>query len=169
MRLLAIAIMALFVCAQGVRAESGQFIGVGANYWTSLRNIDVHNIDKDGFSWQATYQCQPARLLKVEADLEMFKKGFEGIDTAVYAPEGYLIIGSTIYAAAGVGILYADGDFNNKPFYALRAGLDLKLLSQLYADLNVNYRFAEWTSLSAMSHDINADTMTLGAALRLKF
>jgi opacity protein-like surface antigen len=87
----------------------------------------------------------------------------------VCAPEGYVILGSTIYAGAGVGILYANGDFDTKPFYALRAGLDLELLPQLYVDVNVNYRFAEWTNLSAMSHDINADTTTLGAALRLKF
>lgn len=169
MRILAVMIVALFVCAQSLRAESDQFIGVGPNYWTALKNIDVHNIDKDGFSWLASYQCKPASLLKIEADVEMFQKGFEGIDTTVWAPEGYLILGSTIYAGAGVGILYANSDFDNKPFYALRAGLDLELLPQLHVDVNVNYRFAEWTNLSAMSHDINADTMTLGAELRLAF
>jgi hypothetical protein len=65
MRTLAIMIVGLFVCAQSLRAESGQFIGVGANYWTALKNVDVHNIDKDGFSWLASYQYQPASLLKL--------------------------------------------------------------------------------------------------------
>jgi hypothetical protein len=35
--------------------------------------------------------------------------------------------------------------------------------------LNANYRFAEGPSLSEIGHDIDGDTITLGAALRLEF
>jgi hypothetical protein len=167
--LLAVVILGLFALVPGVRAESDHRLGVGANYWTMLNNTDVDNIDKDGVSWLVTYQYKPAALLKLEADLEVFPKGFQGIDSAVYAPEAYLVLGSTIYGAVGVGILYTDSDFANDPFYALRAGLDLEILPQLYLDLNVNYRFVEWTNSKAMARDINADTMTLGAAVRLAF
>jgi hypothetical protein len=167
--LLTAVIIGLFACVQNVRAESANRLGVGVNYWTMLDDIDVHNIDKNGFSWLATYQYKPAALLKVEADLEMFQKGFQGIDSAVYAPEAYLVLGSTIYGAAGVGILYADSSFAHDPFYALRAGLDLEILPQFYLDLNVNYRFTKWANTSAMAENINADTMLLGAALRFAF
>ena len=166
--LLAVAIIGLFAWAQGVRAESAHRLGVGANYWTMLDDIDVGNIDKNGVSWLATYQYKPAALLKLEADLEVFPEGFQGIDGAAYAPEAYLILGSTIYGAVGVGILYADGDFADDPFYALRAGLDLEIIPQFHLDLNVNYRFTEWANANDMTKDINADTMTLGAALRFE-
>jgi len=167
--LLVVSIIGLFVWAQGVRAESANRFGVGANYWRVMDDIDVHNIDKDGFSGLVTYQYRAAALLKLEADLEVFPKGFQGIDRAAYAPEAFLVLGSTIYGAAGVGILYAHGDFANEPFYALRAGLDLEILPKLFLDINVNYRFAKTTDLSETAKDINTDTMMLGAALRLEF
>jgi hypothetical protein len=167
--LLMVGVVGLVVCAQGVNAESDHRIGVGANYWKVLDDVDVHNIDEDGFSWMLTYQYRLAAMLKLEADLEMFPEGFQGIDSAVYAPEAYLVLGSTIYAAAGAGILYADGDFADDPFYALRAGLDLEILPQVFLDLNVNYRFAKTTNLSDVAENVDTDTMTLGAALRLAF
>lgn len=34
-----------------------------------------------------------------------------------------VIVGGSIYGGAGVGTLYADGDFSD-PFYFFRAGLD---------------------------------------------
>lgn len=167
--LLAIAIVGLFALAQGARAESAHRVGVGANYWTMVDDIDVGNLDDDGVSWLATYQYQPADMLKLEADLEVFPDDFHGIDDTAYAPQAYLVLGSTIYAAVGVGILYADGDFADDAFYALRAGLDLEVMPQFYLDLNANYRFADTTDLSDVPEDIDADTLMLGAALRFEF
>lgn len=167
--MMTVVIAGLFVGMQVANAESAHRIGAGANYWRVLDDVDADNIDKDGFSWLATYQYQPAAMLKLEADLEVFPDGFQGIDSEVYAPEVYLVLGSTLYGAVGAGILYADGDFAEDPFYALRAGLDLEILPQLYLDLNVNYRFAKTTDLSAVAEDIDTNTMTLGAALRMAF
>lgn len=167
--LLAVGIIGLFVCVQGVRAESNHRLGVGANYWTVLDDLDDDNIDEDGFSGLVSYQYKLAALLKLEADLEVFPKGFQGIDRVAFAPEAYVVLGSTIYAAAGIGILYADSDFADDPFYALRAGLDLEIIPQLYLDLNVNYRFLETTDLSDTAKDIDTDTLMLGAALRMEF
>ena len=166
--LLAVAIIGLFASAPGARAESTHRLGVGANYWTMLDDIDVDDIDKNGFSGLVTYQYKPAALLKLEADLEVFPEGFQGIDNVACAPEAYLVLGSVIYGAAGIGILYADGDFDSNPFYALRAGLDLEIIPRFHLDLNVNYRFAEATHLRDVARDIDADTLMLGAALRLE-
>jgi len=167
--IVAVAAVGLIVMAQGVRAESVHRIGVAANYWTMLEDIDLDNVDESGLSWMASYQYKPVALFKIEADLEVFPKGFQGIDDNAFAPQAYLIIGSGLYAGVGAGILYADGDFADKPFYALRAGVELELLPKLYLDLNVIYRFQEWANLSTMKEDINEDTLMLGAALRLEF
>ena len=167
--LLAVAIIGSFALAQGVRAESAHRFGIGANYWRMLDDIDVDNIHKNGVSWLVTYQYKPAALMKLEADLEMFPVGFEGIDSAVYAPEAYLVLGSGIYGAVGIGFLYADGDFAKDPFYALRAGLDLEIVPPLRLDVNVNYRFTKWDNPQDMAQSIDANTMTLGAALRVEF
>ena len=167
--LLAVGIIGLFVWVQGVNAESVHRLGVGANYWRMLDDIDAEDIDENGFSWLATYQYKAADLLKLEVDLEVFPERYQGIDDTAYAPQAYLVIGSTIYAAAGVGILYADGDFADDPFYSLRAGLDLEIIPQLYLDLNVNYRFLKTTNLSDTAKDIDTDTLMLGAAIRIEF
>jgi opacity protein-like surface antigen len=159
--LLAVSIVGVFALAQGVRAESVQRFGVGVNYWRMMDDIDVHNIDNNGVSWLLTYQYKLSNMVKVEADLEVFPDGFPGFDDTTCAPEVYLVVGSTIYAAAGVGILYSDGDFANNPFFALRAGLDVEIIPRIYLDLNVNYRFADSADLS--------DPDTNIAALRYEF
>ena len=167
--MLTLAIAGLLVIAQGIKAESAQRFGVGVNYWTMLDNVDVKNIDDKGLSWLVTYQYKPASLLKLEADLEVFPKGFQGIDDNAFAPEAYLILGSGLYAGVGAGILYAHGDFAQNPFYALRAGIDLNLFAKVYLDLNVIYRFQDWTALSDMAHNVNSDSLMLGAAIRMEF
>ena len=167
--LLAVAIIGSFTLAQGVRAESAHRLGIGANYWVMLDDIDVDKVEKNGISWLITYQYEAASILKLEADLEVFPDGFQGIEDTAYAPEFYLVVGSWIYGAAGIGLLYADGDFADDPFYALRAGVDLEIIPQFCLDVNVNYRFTEWGNASDVAADLSASTMTLGAALRVEF
>ena len=167
--LLVVAIAGLVAMTQGLHAESAQRLGVGVNYWKMLDDIDVDNVDKDGFTWLVTYQYRPLALLKLEADIEVFPKRFQGIDSTAFAPEAYLILGSTIYGAVGIGILYANSEFAHDPFYALRAGLDLEVIPQLFLDLNVNYRASEIASMSDVVDDIHGDTLTLGAAVRYQF
>lgn len=143
-------------------------VGVGAHYWTSLKNIDVSGVDKNGFSYLLAYQYHYG-WVGVEANVEWFQKGFGGAAHDVYQPQAYLIVGKMLYAAAGIGGYYTDGKFADKPFYALRAGVDIPLLPLLHLDLNANYRFENWDDLGTGGKDIGADTVTLGAAARLAF
>ncbi len=160
----------LFVAsAQSLFAQSNHRIGAGVNYWTVLDDIDAGDIDKNGFSGLISYQRRLSSLFKLETALEMFPENFHGIDDVVYAPQAYLVLGSTIYAAAGIGILYANNSFADNAFYAVRAGLDLKILPKIYLDINVHYRFADTTDLSATARDIGVDTLMTGAAVRLAF
>lgn len=148
--------------------ESNNQIGVGVHYWTTVKNIDVKNVDKNGFSYMAMYQYH-YEWIGVEAALEYFQKGFGGAGQDVYQPQAYVILGKVIYAAAGIGGYYSDGKLADNPFYAFRAGLDIPLLPILHLDINANYRFENWDDLSTEGKSVNTDTVTLGAAARLAF
>ncbi len=162
------AVIGMLAVAQGVRAEGNSRLGAGANYWTAVDDIDDQEFDDSGMSWLVSYQHRLAALLRVEADLEVFTDDFMGVDDTIFAPQAYLVVGMGLYAAVGTGILFSDGDFADELFYALRAGIELEIFTDMYLDLNANYRFAEGPSLSEIGHDIDGDTITLGAALRLE-
>jgi len=148
--------------------EKNNQFGVGAHYWTTLKNIDFKDVDKNGFSYMLMYQYHYG-WLGVEADVEWFQKGFGGASQDVYQPQAYLILGQVLYAAAGIGGYYTDGKLAANPFYAFRAGLDIPILPVLHLDVNANYRFENWDDLSTEGKEISVDTVTLGAAVRLAF
>ncbi len=101
--------------------------------------------------------------------MEIFPNGFGGFDKTTFAPQAYLVLGSGLYVAGGIGVNYADDKFGDDPFYALRAGVDIEVLPNLRLDINANYRFIEWNDVKKLDEKINTDTVTLGAALRLAF
>jgi hypothetical protein len=164
--LLCIILASQFVSVNAWSADAAHRFGIGANYWKTLDDIDVDDVDEDGFSWLASYQYRPG-LLGLGLEVEWFEKGFGGASKDVYAPQAYLILGGVLYAAAGIGTYYTDGEWADDPFYAFRVGLDLKLLPSLHLDINANYRFENWDSLNDRNKDIDSDTVTLGAAVRL--
>ena len=155
---------------QAQAAEGAHRIGGGVNYWTTVDKIDVNNVDENGFSYYASYQYQPG-VLGLELDFEMMPNLF-GEDA--YAPEAYVLIGETLYAALGVGILNSSHTFSNDPFYALRAGFNLEILPSINLDLYGTYRFASGVELndtvdpnSTETKNIDGDTIFLGASLRI--
>lgn len=87
----------------------------------------------------------------------------------VYAPAAYLVLGTGLYGALGIGGSYSDGDFSKDPFYALRVGVAIEVLPKLFLDINANYRFNEWEEIKTVDEDTNTDTITLGAAVRIEF
>ncbi len=161
-------ILGMATTGRAQEQERNNQIGIGAHYWTTVKNIDADNIDKNGFSYLAMYQYHYG-WVGIEADLEWFQKGFGGTDKDVYQPQAYLIVGKVLYGAAGIGGYYTDGKLADKPFYAFRVGLDIPLLPILHLDINANYRFENWDDLSTEGKEIDTDTVTLGAAARLAF
>jgi hypothetical protein len=144
-------------------------LGVGVQYWTAVEDIDVDEVDENGLSWYLSYQMAPSPYFKMELDFEMLPDGYGGAPETVYAPQFFLVVGNGLYAAAGIGIYYTDGEFVEDPFYALRVGLDAEVLPFLRLDLNVNYRFEDWDNLDDESAGIDTDTVMLGLAARLCF
>lgn len=140
-------------------------IGGGVNYWRMIDDIDIDNIDKDGLSYLVSYQYRMA-LVGLQADVEFLPDMFG--DDAI-APAAYVLVGAGIYAAAGIGIINLDGDFADDPFFALKAGLDLEVLPEIYLDISASYRFNSDVKLEDAIDDINSDTVFLGAAARFAF
>lgn len=140
-------------------------IGGGANYWVALEDVetDEEKFDEDGLSFLASYQYLPG-ILALELDLEFLPDRF---GESAIAPQAYLLLGRSVYAGIGVGLLYRDGEFSEEPFFALRAGLNLELLPGLYADIYGNYRFNDKTELDNEETDVDTDTVFLGAAIRV--
>ncbi len=163
MILAAMGVLTLWGVEQARAEESGHRIGGGANYWTTIDDVDADNIDEDGFSYYVSYQYR-GDLLGLEVDVEMMP---DALGDDVLAPQAYLIVGGDIYAAAGVGWLYVDDEFADDPFYALRAGLDLELLPAINVDIYATYRFSPDIELDDAVDDIDTDTIFLGAAVRI--
>lgn len=150
-----------------VRANENQ-IGIGAQYWRTVN--DLHkSFDRGGVSWMLTYQRTLSRLFALQTDLEWFPSGFGGVDKTIYAPQGFILFGGSLYAGMGIGILYADGHFNDKPYYALRAGFDMEILPTVHLDINFNYQFSEWEKIKTLEEDLSSDTIFMGAAVRIEF
>lgn len=165
---IAVAAFGLTWLAAAPAALAGHSLGLGANYWKTLNNIevaDVTNIDETGLSWLASYQYIPEGIFKLEVDLEYYPELGGGADRkAFWSPEAFVLVGGTLYAGVGIGT-YFDGDvFNKNPFFMLRAGIDFAILPFLSLDINANYRFNDWHK--DVADDIDTDTVRLGAALR---
>ena len=146
-------------------ADKAHRIGGGVNYWVFLDDIDVDNIDKEGFSYLVSYQYRPT-LIGLQADVEFLPDMF-GEDAI--APAGYLVVGQAIYGAAGAGILNLDGEWADDPFFALKVGLDLEALPGIFLDISASYRFNSETDLEDAVDAIDTDTVFLGAAARIGF
>lgn len=140
-------------------------IGVGANYWVALSDIDVDDVDDSGFSYLVSYQYWK-NMLGFELDVEFLPDHF---GESAWAPEAYILFGQGIYVAAGIGWINEDGDFQDKPFYALRLGFDFQLLGNFYLDIAGNYRFNDTSDLKDSDTKVDTDTIFLGAAIRYAF
>ena len=160
--LMTIIAVGLLVIAGNSWAGEHRF-GLGANYWVSLDDIDVEDADDDGFSYLASYQYWWMEYLGVELDMEILPDRF---GESASAPEIYILLGKTIYAGAGMGLVRTDGSFADDPFYAFRAGLNFEFFSTMYLDISANYRFNDSVQLEGENTDIDTDTVFLGAALR---
>ncbi len=156
-------------------------LGIGVHYWSSVPKVDLsgatidgHRVesrdhgDEDGVSWLATYQYRPG-LLGVGLDVEWKDKGYVGATDDVFEPQLYIIVGTKLYAAAGIGGYYSDGKFADDPFTLLRAGVDLPIAGDLYLDIHAMWRFENWDSIKDRTTDDESDSFAAGVSLRLAF
>lgn len=139
-------------------------IGAGVNYWKAMDDIDIpgEDIEEDGLSYILSYQFWPG-ILGYEIDMEFLPDRFG--DSAI-SPQAYVLIGSGLYAGAGIGVVHSGSDFS-EPFLALKAGFNLTILPGVYGDIYANYRFNDTQDLDDSDTDIDTDTVFLGCAIRV--
>lgn len=165
-RFLFFMMVAWFLSAGLLADEGGHSVGVGANYWTVIDDIELDDVDEDGFSYLFAYRYSGG-LLSLQLEAEVFPEDFAGAADDVVVPKAMLIVGDGIFAGVGAGVPYTDGEFADDPVYFLRAGFSIAVFHPLRLDLHANYVFSDFDSLDA--GDIDTDTLTLGAMARVRF
>ena len=148
-------------------ASSPTSIGGGVQYNHYVDDVDTDNIDENAFSYVIALRNNASALLGFELDLELQPEELTGREEMTYVPQAYLFVGKVIYAGAGIGIGYFDGEFADDPNYYLRAGLDLEALPGLFLDISARYVIQDIDETGdEIKENIDGDTITLGANLR---
>lgn len=157
-------LLAALVAVPALAADHS--IGVGLHHWQTVDDLaddGFEDLEEEGTSGIISYQFLPEGIFTLEADLEYFADGFGGSTESAFSPQAYVLVGHGLYAGAGVGVVYSDGDTSD-PFYAARVGFKFSLIPRLAIDVNANYRFDDWSLIE----EVDTDTVTLGALLRLR-
>ena len=139
------------------------YIGGGIEYLRTLGDIkDEDEFDPNalGFIVSLLGDAGPIRL---EGDLEWIPD-FGGTGENLIQPQAYAMIGTLIYGGAGIGTGYFDGEWWEEPFYALRAGANLKLAG-IDLDVFALYRFLDAEVLEELGES-DLDSITFGAMIR---
>ena len=146
-------------------------IGGGVHYWRTVEELDAadFDVDEDGIAWLVSYQYLAGEYFKLELDVEFLPADFVGIQDDTLAPQAFALLGAGLYGGLGVGTFYTDSNFADDPFYVIRAGFDIEVLPAVRLDINANYHFADFDSISDVDDNVDTDTVTLGAMLRIAF
>jgi len=160
-----LALAPLLALSFSLRAETTHSIGLGAHYWRVIDDIDVDNVEESGLAYLGAYRIDGG-LIAFQGELEVFPEDFGGATERVYSPQALVLVGGGIYAGLGVGVLYSDGEFADKPYYLVRAGIELAAFGPVSLDINANYLFNDFDSFD--TSDIDTDTVTLGAMVRVE-
>lgn len=157
-----IALTTLLAAAWTAETFAGHRIGGGVHYLRNLGDIKEQGYEPNSFSLLGSYQYAGS-LLKFEGDVE-YIFDFAGTDEPMWQPSAWLLAGGAIYGGAGIGIGYIDGDWQNDPFYAIRAGVELAFAT-LDIDLFATYRFQSDPDLEKLTGE-DLDSVTFAAVLR---
>ena len=166
LRVLLLGVLIAFGAASRASAAEHRF-GLGELYWRSLDDLSSAGLKDNGVAPYLTYQYVPEGIFKVELDLEYYRKGFGGSDSAAYSPVAFVLVEFGLYGGLGIGVTVSDGLSNNvsDPFYAARLGYDFQLVPRLHFDVNANYRADTFKGLKGYDQD----SLTFGAAARVAF
>lgn len=144
-------------------ADCGHRFGGGIHYLRTLGDIkDEPEWDSNAVGFMLSYQYT-AGLLKIEGDLEWIPD-FGGTKQTLFQPQAWIILGSLIYGAAGIGGNYIDGEWLDDPFYGFRLGVDLSI-GQIGLDCFAAYRFLNTKVLEDLDEE-DLDSLTFGVIVR---
>ena len=146
-------------------AEAHHRIGGGVHFLRNLGDIEDHGSDPNSYSLIGSYQYRMT-LVALEAQAE-YILDYAGTGEGMIQPSGWLLVGQGLYGGLGIGIGLIDGDWQEKPFYALRGGFEIAL-GQLGLDLYATYRFQGAPDFKALTGE-DLDSITFAAVLRAGF
>ncbi|MBW7908062.1 MAG: hypothetical protein H3C50_03965 [Kiritimatiellae bacterium] len=149
-----------------VRAEST--LGLGLRGFRAVDSLP-HQFQRSGLGGYVNWRSQWTDLVSGQLELALYEDGFAGTTEEALAPQAFLLLGRGLYAGAGVGVLFADGDFADSPFLTLRAGYQVALAEWISLDLNVSYEFGEWKGVNVFDPSVESDTVAIGAGVRILF
>ena len=148
-------------------AQAQHSLGIGLHYLRNLGDISDSGIEgedltQDSFGIIGSYQYD-AGMLKVEGDVEYI---FDHVGTGeeMWEPSAWGLLGDFIYGGVGIGIGYTNDEWQQNPFYALRAGVNLKL-SSLDLDFYATYRFQSSSELEDLTGE-DLDSLTFAGLVR---
>ena len=161
--------LVVFIALLGssVSADAQHRLGGGIHYLRNLGDITEDEdleFSQDSFSLIGSYQYSMT-MFKIEAQVE-YIFDYVGTGEPMWEPSawGLIGIGRLLYGGAGIGIGNTDGEWQQNPFYALRAGVDFPL-SNLNLDLYATYRFQSDQGLEDLTGE-DLDSLTFAAILR---
>lgn len=162
--LIALLVGVTVVTAVGVPSASAVSVGGGIHYLRNLGDIDESGIDLDKNSIGIVGSIMAdAAFLRLEGQAE-YISDYAGSDEAMWIPQGWALIGGMLYAGAGIGIAHFDGDWQDDPFYGLRAGVNLPL-GAIDLDTYATYLFWNDDAFKDVTGE-DLDSITFAALLR---
>lgn len=167
-RIAILGFVALGLFLGGGVAQAGSRLGGGLHYLRNLGDIKQDtsggdlDLSQDSFGLVGSYQFVTP-LVKIEGDVEYI---FDHVGTgeAMWEPSVWGLMGNLIYGGIGMGIGYTNDEWQNNPFYALRAGVDLAL-GGMDLDLFATYRFQSDPNFEELTGE-DLDSLTFAALLR---
>jgi hypothetical protein len=136
--------------------------GAGIHYMKTVGGMqDAPGWESDAANFLLAGK-RPLGPITLELDSE-WSLDFGGTDKTLWMPQAFGLIGGMIYAGAGIGSGYIDGEWFDNPFYTLRVGVILPLkVTRL--DVNANYYFIDSSAFDSISSE-DLDSVTFGAVL----
>ena len=161
---LLVAVIGLATAGASSPSSAGIGVGGGVHYLHNVGDIDANgvNFDKDNFGFLGSIMGG-ASMFKLEGQVE-YIPSYLGTDEGMWIPQAYVLLGSVIYAGAGIGIGHFNSDWMDDPFYALRAGVNLPL-GAMGLDMYGTYHFWNNDAFEDVNGD-DLDSITFAALLR---
>lgn len=160
----AIASLAVAFATLAMAGPAAGSIGFGVHYLKTVGDIkDTEGIDENAFGFIGSFQTGGAGMLKLEGDVE-WVNDYLGSGDSMIEPQAYALIGRNLYAGAGIGIGYFNDNWQDRPFYALRAGYAMPL-SAFALDAFASYRFQKLDAIEGATSD-DLDSITFGLVAR---
>lgn len=137
-------------------------LGGGVHYLRTVGDIK----DDEGFDENATgilgSVMLPLPAVRLEGIVEWIPDWGGG--SSMVQPQAWALLGAFLYGGVGVGIGWTDDRWQDRPFWALRVGLNLEL-GGLNLDGFGSYRLQSTDEIEGVGRR-DLDTVTLGAILR---